>query len=112
MALQHRIEKNACIIKLGESLAGEAAEELMAYFRKIEPQWKWQRLVLNLERTSTLDAQGLGKIILFCERGEKLGYKVALCCCPKDMVQTLMLCRLEKRLQFYETEESALENIP
>lgn len=67
------------------------------------------RLLLNLSEVTFIDSSGLGAIISALRR---VGVKgdVKLCCVPDQVMEMLRLCRLDKVIEVFDSEETGIAN--
>ncbi len=69
----------------------------------------WQKILLNLAEVSRIDSTGIGELVASIKLAKRFGSKVKLVNIDTKVRHILDLSRILPLLDFYESEEKALE---
>ncbi len=90
----------ALMTGIGEVMLREAMDEYVAE--------GWQKILLNLARVSRIDSTGIGELVASIKLAQRFGSRVKLVNIDSKVKHILDLSRILPLLDFYETEEDAL----
>ncbi len=86
---------------VGEVMLREAMDEYVAE--------GWHKILLNLAEVSRIDSTGIGELVASIKLAQRFGSRVKLVNIDSKVKHILDLSRILPLLDFYETEEEALD---
>lgn len=111
MKIEHRVEKNVCIIKLKGDLSLGADAEVQKYIRPLLHDKNLVGFIINLKDVDTIDSSGIGLTIALFKQLKESQMPLILCQLKEYVLEAYTLTGLNSVLTICSTEKEALSHI-
>ncbi|MBF0350665.1 MAG: STAS domain-containing protein [SAR324 cluster bacterium] len=111
MQLNHRVEKNICILSVEGNIALDGVSDVKSYLKPFLDDDSIKGIVINFEGVNFIDSSGIGLIVSVFKNLQQRGAKLTLCKLSQKNQEIFNMTRLDKILSIHETEAQAISNI-
>ncbi|MBF0287165.1 MAG: anti-sigma factor antagonist [SAR324 cluster bacterium] len=111
MKVEHRVEKNVCVIKLQGDIALGADVEVQKYIKPLLEDKNLIGVVVNMREVETIDSSGIGLTISLYKQLKETQVKFILCQLREYVLEAYTLTGLNSVLTILPTEEEAIASL-
>ncbi|MBF0287623.1 MAG: STAS domain-containing protein [SAR324 cluster bacterium] len=108
MKFNHHIKDNVCIMRIEGEILRQQIDKLETHIRQLLEIPNVEAFIVNLKKMTYLSSPGVGLLMTFYKRVQKLEKGFGFCHLDDEVQQTFKATKLDLIVKIYDTEEEAI----